>query len=270
MLFKSSPAHSTLEECASAGFFVGVAPLVRFAGASDDKPSRNIFSSTSCVSGTNPCFSHTSPMRSTNPVKINISPTSSKKSGRTARMSMSPRCTLTKYKPFNPRKIATLESTTGDPRGMTAPTVKLSTSMLAAKSSSSPSLPRLRPPGNNTGAATSMYAMPLNSTGTPNLLSSNNPNARSSGYRSRRMPSTTKFVDVPINVHVPPRMLANDNGINNCAGEILHFLAHFCTIGIIIATTGVLFRNALTHAIGTINLNCASAALLGCPSALLI
>ena len=80
----------------------------------------------------------------------------------------------------------------------------------------------------------------------------------------------TKFVDVPINVHVPPRMDANDNGMNNCAGAILHFLLHFCTIGIMIATTGVLFKNALTAAIGTINRACAAAAVLGVPSVLLM
>jgi hypothetical protein len=115
-----------------------------------------------------------------------------------------------------------------------------------------------------------MYANPLNNTGTPYFDSSNSPIARSFGYRSRRIPSTTKFVDVPMSVHVPPKIELNDNGMNNCADEILHFLLHFCTMGIMIATTGVLFKNALTTAIGTINRICASAALLGVPNALLM
>ena len=41
-------------------------------------------------------------------------------------------------------------------------------------------------------------------------------------------------------------------------------------MGIMMATTGVLFKNALTTAIGTINRICASAALLGVPNALLM
>ena len=131
-------------------------------------------------------------------------------------------------------------------------------------------LPSRAPPGSNAGAAMSMYANPLSNTGTPNFDSSNNPSARSLGYRSRRMPSTTKFVDVPISVHVPPKIELNDSGMNNCADEILHFRDHFCTIGIMIATTGVLFKNALTTAIGTINRSCASAALFGVPKALLM
>ena len=63
-------------------------------------------------------------------------------------------------------------------------------------------------------------------------------------------------------------MELNDSGMNNCADEILHFLLHFCTMGIMMATTGVLFKNALTTAIGTINRICASAALLGRPQRL--
>ena len=48
-----------------------------------------------------------------------------------------------------------------------------------------------------------MYANPLNNTGTPYFDSSNSPISRSFGYRSRRIPSTTKFVDVPMSVHAP-------------------------------------------------------------------
>ena len=71
---------------------------------------------------------------------------------------------------------------------------------------------------------------------------------------------------VPIKVHVPPKIDENESGMKSCAGEILHFRHHFWTIGIIIATTGVLFKNAETMAMGIINLNCASATDLGFPN----
>ena len=68
---------------------------------------------------------------------------------------------------------------------------------------------------------------------------------------------------MPIRVQVPPRILANDNGIINCEFGMFTRLLHFCKIGIMIATTGVLFRNALTNATGTINRICALAAFFG-------
>ena len=58
---------------------------------------------------------------------------------------------------------------------------------------------------------------------------------------------------------MPPSTLANDNGIINCSFAIPVASAHRSTIGIITATTGVLFKNPLTHAIGSINRNCAPA-----------
>jgi hypothetical protein len=73
-----------------------------------------------------------------------------------------------------------------------------------------------------------------------------------SGYRWRIIPSTTRLVLVPINVHVPPKMDANDKGIMSCEFGIPTRRDHFCRMGIMIATTGVLFRNALTKATGIV------------------
>ena len=51
-----------------------------------------------------------------------------------------------------------------------------------------------------------MYAIPDMATGTPYMESVNMPMGSTSGYRSRIIPSTTRFVLVPISVHVPPKM----------------------------------------------------------------
>ena len=99
---------------------------------------------------------------------------------------------------------------------------------------------------------------------------SNMPMGRASGYLSRIMPSTTRLVDVPIRVHVPPRMDAKDRGMNSCDGEMPHFFDHFCRIGIMMATTGVLLRNAETNATGTMRRTCALATVLGVPRSLLM
>ena len=63
-------------------------------------------------------------------------------------------------------------------------------------------------------------------------------------------PCTTKFVLVPIKVQQPPKMLKNDKGNNSFEGET-RFLRHqSITIGINIATFGVLLIKALA---GTTN-----------------
>ena len=111
-----------------------------------------------------------------------------------------------------------------------------------------------------------MYAMPDIATGTPWMLNAKRPIGSSSGYRSRIIPSTTRFVDVPISVHVPPRMDAKDSGMKSCALCTPILCAHFCNIGIMIATTGVLFRNAETNAMGTMRRICADAASFGWPN----
>ena len=98
----------------------------------------------------------------------------------------------------------------------------------------------------------SMYAMPDRATGTPYRERVNRPIGVASGYLSRIMPSTTRLVLVPMSVHVPPRMEAKDRGMNSCALGMLHLRAHFCTMGTMMATTGVLLRKAETMAMGTV------------------
>ena len=125
-------------------------------------------SSTSCVSGNRPCSTHTSPMDSTRPVKCRMSPSSSMNSGVTARKSMSPRCTLTRYRPLSPRSVATGWSITGDFGATTAPTARESSIMPSSVffcRSAVSALPA--PPGSRNGDAIRMYAIPLRATGTP-------------------------------------------------------------------------------------------------------
>ena len=73
---------------------------------------------------------------------------------------------------------------------------------------------------------------------------------------------------MPINVHVPPRMLAKLRGIMTCALGTCMFSAHFWTMGIMTATTGVLLRNALTMAMGSMSRSCAPATVRGRPRSL--
>mmetsp|Transcript_1588 Transcript_1588/g.6643 ORF Transcript_1588/g.6643 Transcript_1588/m.6643 type:complete len:209 (-) Transcript_1588:259-885(-) len=82
------------------------------------------------------------------------------------------------------------------------------------------------------------------------------------------MPNTTRLVEVPMSVHVPPNMLANDSGIITCSFGMWMFSAHRWTMGIITATTGVLLRNPETSAMGTISLTCAPAMVRGFPKSL--
>ena len=61
---------------------------------------------------------------------------------------------------------------------------------------------------------------------------------------SMTMPCTTRLVDVPINVHIPPRMVAYDKGISSfVAGTFIRSAQRF-TIGAKMTTIGVLLRNA--------------------------
>jgi hypothetical protein len=57
-------------------------------------------------------------------------------------------------------------------------------------------------------------------------------------------PETRRFVDVPIRVVIPPRIAANESGIRSFDTGIPVFMLHTCSLGISMATIGVLFRKA--------------------------
>ena len=61
---------------------------------------------------------------------------------------------------------------------------------------------------------------------------------------ARTTPSTSRLVEVPIRVIMPPMTVKKLSGINSFEAGILAFLATWMTIGIITATTGVLFMIA--------------------------
>ena len=71
-------------------------------------------------------------------------------------------------------------------------------------------------------------------------------------------------------VHVPPRMDAKERGMKSCDGAMPHFFDHFWRMGIMMATTGVLLRNAETKATGTMRRTWALATVLGVPRSLLM
>ena len=82
---------------------------------------------------------------------------------------------------------------------------------------------------------------------TPTLPNSNIPNPLYPA--SKIIPSTTKLVEVPISVHIPPNMVAYEIGIKNLVAGIQTDSAHRLTIGAKITTTGVLFKKAETKEI---------------------
>ena len=63
------------------------------------------------------------------------------------------------------------------------------------------------------------------------------------------MPSTTRLVLVPMRVVMPPRIDMKESGMRSCDGETLNFAPHRVSIGINMATTGVLLRNADSSAV---------------------
>ena len=70
-------------------------------------------------------------------------------------------------------------------------------------------------------------------------------------------PDTTRFVEVPITVSVPPRMVAKLIGIRYHEAGWSRFSAQSATCGASIATIGVLFRNADAAAVGRAGAACA-------------
>ncbi len=93
--------------------------------------------------------------------------------------------------------------------------------------------------------------MPAIMQGTPTHASSNMVSPLS-GLCSTSLLFTTMVVLVPIRVHIPPRMAAKLSGMNRWLTEMRCLRDQSLRIGIINATTGVLFRNALNSAAGTI------------------
>ena len=90
--------------------------------------------------------------------------------------------------------------------------------------------------------------------------------AGSLGYFFSNIPCTTKLVEVPTKVHVPPKIVAYDSGINSCCLGQPIILLQRSTTGIIMATMGVLLKNALMNKIGTVNRSCAPAMVVGRPN----
>ena len=103
--------------------------------------------------------------------------------------------------------------------------------------------------GSSTGANTRTDTSPSRAIGSPTGVSSN----MLSGFcpASVNRPETTRLVDVPISVTVPPRMAANDSGMRYREGESPLRSAQLVTCGTSIATIGVLLRKAEAPAVGT-------------------
>ena len=66
---------------------------------------------------------------------------------------------------------------------------------------------------------------------------------------SKIIPSTTRLVEVPISVHIPPSMVAYERGIKNLVAGMRTDSAQRFIIGAKITTTGVLLRKAETKEI---------------------
>ena len=101
-----------------------------------------------------------------------------------------------------------------------------------------------------------MYATPITVAGKPTQIGAKKPRVLPVSFVYS--PLTRRFVLVPISVHIPPRIVAYDKG--NKSRLLLPGirLLRSPTTGSIAATTGVLFRNALTAATGTSNRSWAS------------
>ena len=69
---------------------------------------------------------------------------------------------------------------------------------------------------------------------------------------SSAMPLTRMFVEVPIRVHMPPKMEAKERGISIFAGLIPAAYEIWITTGMNTATTGVLLTKAEIRAMSSI------------------
>ena len=77
-----------------------------------------------------------------------------------------------------------------------------------------------------------------------NMFSPRSPSVGFAAASSSAMPWTTRFVDVPISVQSPPRMVANDSGMSSFVAGIPTRSAQRFTMGAKMTTTGVLLRKA--------------------------
>ena len=71
------------------------------------------------------------------------------------------------------------------------------------------------------------------------------------------IPCTTKLVDVPIKVQIPPNIVTYERGIKNLIAGKWTVRAHRLMIGAKITTTGVLFKKAEIKATEGNKRNCA-------------
>ena len=102
--------------------------------------------------------------------------------------------------------------------------------------------------GSTFGAIAMIATMPITATGRPTAPISKKPIGSSPA--SSICPATTRLVDVPISVVMPPSSAANDNGISSLLTETCRRAAHDEICGISIATIGVLFKKADETAVG--------------------
>jgi hypothetical protein len=77
---------------------------------------------------------------------------------------------------------------------------------------------------------------------------------------------TTRLVEVPMRVDMPPRIEANESGISMMRGDRLFRAAHASTTGMSAATIGVLLRKAEAMAVGKHRRRMAKRWLAGLPS----
>mmetsp|Transcript_54859 Transcript_54859/g.126317 ORF Transcript_54859/g.126317 Transcript_54859/m.126317 type:complete len:239 (-) Transcript_54859:141-857(-) len=107
------------------------------------------------------------------------------------------------------------------------------------------------PSGSSLLPATSTYNVPAAALIKPTLVMSNMPMAKL-GSCFDAAPAATRLVLEPMSVMVPPSIVANESGISSCFDETPRAAPHSIRMGIIIAQTGVLFRNAEIARTGSI------------------
>ena len=95
----------------------------------------------------------------------------------------------------------------------------------------------------------SIYTVQKMAIGRPIYANSNmeRPRTPLSGCKaasSSAIPCTTRLVEVPMSVHIPPTMVAYESGMSNLVAGCFIFSAQRLSMGAKITTTGVLLRKA--------------------------